>query len=53
VIVSVTPLLCTPLAVTTTFPVLAPLGTVAAIDVALQLPIVVAAAPLKVTVLVP
>jgi hypothetical protein len=44
-----TPLLFTPLAFTTTLPVVAPLGTVTTIEVALQLPIVVAAVPLKVT----
>ena len=47
------PLLFTPLAFTTTFPVVAPVGTVATIDVALQLPIVVAAVPLKLTEPVP
>ena len=47
------PLLSTPLAVTTTLPVVAPVGTVATIDVALQLPIVVAAVPLNFTVPVP
>ena len=36
-----TPLLFTPLAFTTTLPVVAPVGTVATIDVALQLVIVV------------
>jgi hypothetical protein len=51
--VNATPLLSTPLAVTTTFPVVAPVGTVATIDVALQLPIAVAAVPLNFTVLVP
>ena len=45
-------LLFTPLAFTTTFPVVAPLGTVTAILVALQL-VGVAAIPLNVTVLVP
>ena len=35
--VKVTPLLATPLAVTTTLPVVAPVGTIATIDVALQL----------------
>ena len=49
----VTPLLLTPLVFTTTFPVVAPVGTVATIDVALQLPIVVAAVPLKLTEPVP
>jgi hypothetical protein len=47
------PLLATPLTVTTTFPVVAPVGTVATIDVAPQLPIVVAVVPLNFTVLVP
>jgi hypothetical protein len=47
------PLLFTPLAFTTTFPVVAPGGTVATIDVAVQLPMVVAAVPLNFTVLVP
>jgi hypothetical protein len=47
-----TPLLFTPLAFTTTLPVVAPAGTVATIEVALQLPIVVAAVPLNFTVLV-
>jgi hypothetical protein len=50
---NVTPLLATPPTVTTTLPVVAPVGTVATIDVALQLVIVVAVVPLKVTVLVP
>ena len=48
-----TPLLFTPLALTTTLPVVAPVGTVATIDVAPQLPIVVAAVPLNLTVPVP
>ena len=47
------PLLATPPTVTTTFPVLAPAGTTATIDVALQLVIDVAVVPLKVIVLVP
>jgi hypothetical protein len=47
------PLLFTPLAFTTTFPVVAPVGTVATIDVAVQLPIEVAVVPLNATVLVP
>src|SRR5947208_16731947 len=47
-----TPLLASPLTVTTTLPVLAPLGTVATMDVALQL-VAVALVPLNVTVLVP
>ena len=42
-------LLFTPLALTTTLPVVAPVGTVATINVALQLPIVVAVVPLKLT----
>ena len=46
------PLLFTPLANTTTFPVVAPLGTVVAILVALQL-VTVAVVPLNFTVLVP
>jgi hypothetical protein len=47
-----TPLLATPPTVTTTFPVVAPAGTVATMLVALQL-VGVAAIPLNVTVLVP
>ena len=47
------PLLATLLTVTTTLPVVAPVGTVATIEVALQLPIVVAVVPLNFTVLVP
>src|ERR1700746_2933849 len=47
-----TPLLATPPTVTTTFPVVAPVGTDVAMLVALQL-VTVAAVPLKVTVLVP
>ena len=50
--VKLTPLLATPLTVTTTLPVVAPVGTGATIDVALQL-VGVAAVPLKVTVLLP
>src|SRR5438874_2257003 len=50
--VNETPLLACPLTVTTTLPVVAPLGTGATIEVALQL-VGVAAAPLNVTVLVP
>src|SRR6266568_3595221 len=50
--VKVTPLLATPFTVTTTLPVVAPVGTGAAIEVALQL-VGVAAVPLKVTVLLP
>ena len=46
-------LLFTPLAFTTTLPVLAPVGTVATIDVALQLVIVVTVVVLNFTVLVP
>ena len=46
------PLLATPPTVTTTFPVVAPVGTVVAMLVALQV-VIVAAVPLKVTVLVP
>lgn len=45
--VKFTLLLFTPLAFTTTLPVVAPVGTLTTIDVALQLPIVVAAVPLK------
>src|ERR687895_611342 len=52
VTVKVTPLLPTPPTVTTTGPVVAPLGTGAVIEVALQL-LGVAAVPLNVTVLVP
>jgi len=52
VTVKLTPLLATPFAVTTTFPVLAPLGTGTTMLVALQL-VGVPAVPLKVTVLVP
>jgi len=47
------PLLFTPLAFTTTLPVVAPVGAVATIDVAVQLPIVVAVVPLNATVPVP
>ncbi len=47
------PLLPTPLRATTTFPVVAPLGTVATMDVALQLAMLVAVVPLNLTVLVP
>jgi hypothetical protein len=50
--VKLTPLLATPATVTTTFPVVAPLGTGATMLVALQLA-GVAAVPLNVTVLVP
>jgi len=51
--VKFTLLLATPPTVTTTFPVVAPVGTAATIEVAPQLVIVVAAVPLNVTVLVP
>jgi len=47
------PLLATPLTVTTTLPVVAPVGTVATIEVALQLVIAVTAVALNFTVLVP
>lgn len=47
------PLLSTPLTLTTTFPVAAPVGTVALIEVALQLPNEVTVVPLNFTVLVP
>jgi len=47
------PLLAFPPTVTITFPVVAPLGTVATINVALQLLMVVAGVPLNVTVLAP
>ena len=46
------PLLATPPTVTTTFPVVAPVGTVVAMLVALQV-VMVAVVPLKVTELVP
>ena len=52
-IVNDDPLLAILLTVTTTLPVVAPVGTVATIEVALQLPIVVAVVPLNFTVLVP
>ena len=52
VIVKVDPLLSTPLAWTTTFPVVAPVGTGITIEVALQVP-PGAKVPLKETVLVP
>ncbi len=52
VTVKLTPLLAWPPTVTTTFPVVAPVGTGATILVALQL-VGVAAVPLKLTVLVP
>ena len=47
------PALATPLTVTTTLPVVAPPGTVATIEVALQLVMVVAVVVLNCTVLVP
>lgn len=47
------PLLTTLLTVTTTLPVVAPVGTTATICVALQLVIEVAVVPLNFTVLVP
>jgi hypothetical protein len=47
------PLLAFPPTVTTTFPVVAPVGTVATIEVAPQLPMVVAVVPLNFTVLEP
>jgi hypothetical protein len=47
------PALAVPLTVTTTFPVVAPVGTTATIEVAPQLEIVVAVVPLNLTVLVP
>jgi len=50
--VKLTPLLAEPETVTTTLPVVAPLGTVAAMLVALQL-VTVAIVPLNLTVLVP
>jgi hypothetical protein len=50
--VKLMPLLFTPLAFTTTFPVVAPVGTVVTIDVAVQL-VMVAAVLLNVTVPVP
>src|SRR5271167_1301222 len=52
VTVQLTPLLATPPTVTTTFPVVAPLGTGTVILVAVQ-PVGVAATPLNFTVLVP
>jgi hypothetical protein len=52
VTVKVTPALATPPTVTTTFPVVAPVGTVTTMLVALQL-VAVAATPLNVTVLAP
>ena len=53
VTVKLDPLLATPPTVTTTFPVVAPVGTFATMLVAFQLVIVVAVVPLNVTVLVP
>src|SRR5467141_3247346 len=50
--VKLTPLLATPPTVTTTLPVVAPLGTAAVMLAALQL-VAVAAVPLNVTLLVP
>ena len=51
--VKLEPLLFTPLALTTTLPVVAPLGTIATIDVALQLLMVVAVVTLNFTVPLP
>ena len=51
--VKLTPLLSNPFTVTITLPVVAPAGTVATIEVALQLVIAVATVPLNFTVLVP
>jgi hypothetical protein len=51
--VKLAPFVATPLTVTITFPVVAPGGTVATINVALQLEIVIAAVPLNATVLEP
>jgi hypothetical protein len=48
-----TPLLAKPLTVTTTFPVVAPLGTAAVMLAALQLEALPALVPLKLTVLLP
>jgi len=50
--VNLTPLLATPLVFTTTLPVVAPVGTAVAIDVAVQL-VIVATVPLNVTVPLP
>jgi ABC-type uncharacterized transport system permease subunit len=52
-IVRFTPLLVTPLAFTTTFPVVAPVGTMATMEVAFQLVIVVAIVLVNFTVPVP
>jgi hypothetical protein len=46
---NLTPLLATPLVLTTTLPVVAPVGTVATIEIALQV-VIVAVLPLKMTV---
>jgi hypothetical protein len=51
--VNLTPLLATPLAFTTTLPVVAPVGTAVTIDVAPQLVMVVATFPLNVTAPLP
>jgi hypothetical protein len=51
--VKVLPALAIPPTVTTTLPVVAPAGTTATIEVALQLEIVVAVVPLNLTVLLP
>ena len=51
--VKATPLLTTPPTVTNTLPVVAPLGTMAMIEPAPQLVMLVAVVPLKLTVLVP
>jgi hypothetical protein len=51
--VKLAPFDASPLTVTTTFPVDAPLGALAAMLVALQLVIVVAVVPLNFTVLLP
>ena len=51
--VNALPLLATPLTVTTTLPVVAPVGTTATMEVAVQLVIVVAVVPLNFAVLVP
>ena len=48
-----TPLLMTPATVTITFPFIAPTGTFALIEPGVQLVMLVALVPLKVTVLVP
>jgi hypothetical protein len=51
--VNAEPTLSAPLTVTTTLPVVAPVGTVVTIDVALQLVIEVTVVPLNFTVLLP